>query len=277
VLPTVPKLVALLAEPTGLAPSFAMSRPILRPAALPAALSVHEAARDAAPSSSDDPRELLLRLLPVQRRIVHASEYVYRVGDPFRLLYFVHSGFFKIVSLSRDGREQLVGLNLRQDWLGLDGIAAGQYGCNAIAMDTGEVWAVPYDALLQACGEAPSLLAGLHAAMSREISREREAMMSLCTLPADARVADFLRNWADTLARHGLRSDQISLRMTRAEIGNFLGMTLETVSRALSRLARLQLIRFDERRRREIRIPDAGALTLFVENIGVGDGQPVRS
>ncbi|MFT3804775.1 MAG: Crp/Fnr family transcriptional regulator [Burkholderiaceae bacterium] len=228
------------------------------------------------PPTGDDIRDLLLRLLPVQRRIVHAGEPVYRAGDPFRLLYFVHSGFFKIVSLARDGREQLVGLNLRQDWLGLDGIATGRYGCDAIAMDTGEVWAVPYEALLRVCGQAPSLLTGLHAAMSREIGRERDAMMSLCTLPADARVADFLRNWADTLARHGLRSDQISLRMTRAEIGNFLGMTLETVSRALSRLARLQLIRFDERRRREIRIPDAGALTLFVENIGVADGQPLR-
>ena len=69
-------------------------------------------------------------------------------------------------------------------------------------------------------------------------------MLSLCTLPADARVADFLRYWADALAERGLRTDQITLRMTRAEIGNYLGMTLESVSRALSRLARGDVIRF---------------------------------
>ena len=80
--------------------------------------------------------------------------------------------------------------------------------------------------------------------MSREIARDRDSLMSVCTLPADARVADFLRYWAESLAERGLRTDQITLRMTRAEIGNYLGMTLETVSRALSRLARDKVIAF---------------------------------
>ena len=91
--------------------------------------------------------------------------------------------------------------------------------------------------------------------MSREIARDRDSLMSICTLPADARVADFLRYWAESLARRGLRTDQITLRMTRAEIGNYLGMTLETVSRALSRLARDELIRFAEKGRRDIQHP----------------------
>ena len=85
--------------------------------------------------------------------------------------------------------------------------------------------------------------------------------MSVCTLPADARVADFLRYWADSLARSGLRTDQITLRMTRAEIGNYLGMTLETVSRALSQLARDKVIGFAEKGRRDVHIPDVAALT----------------
>jgi CRP/FNR family transcriptional regulator len=89
--------------------------------------------------------------------------------------------------------------------------------------------------------------------------------MSVCSLPADARVAEFLRYWADSLARCGLRTDQIMLRMTRAEIGNYLGMTLETVSRALSRLARCNLIRFAEKGRREISIPDVDGLADFVQ------------
>jgi CRP/FNR family transcriptional regulator len=101
--------------------------------------------------------------------------------------------------------------------------------------------------------------------MSREIGRDRDSLMSVCTLPADARVAEFLRSWADALAKSGLRSDQITLRMTRAEIGNYLGMTLETVSRALSRLARDEVIEFAEKGRRDIRIPDVDALSEFVQ------------
>jgi CRP/FNR family transcriptional regulator len=201
----------------------------------------------------------------MQRRVVRAGDTVYRAGQPFDCLYVQNSGFFKIVNLSSDGREQVVALHFRGDWLGLDGIATGRYGCDAVAMDTGEVWAIRYDALIAACGRAPAVMGVLHEAMSREIGRERESMMSLASLPADARVADFLRCWADALSQRGLRCDQITLRMTRAEIGNYLGMTLETVSRALSRLARGDVIRFAEKGRRDIQIPEVGALTAFIQ------------
>ena len=209
--------------------------------------------------------ELLREVLPIQRRVVHAGDVLYQAGERFTTLHVLNSGMVKIVNLSPDGREQVVGLHFRGDWLGFDGIASGHYGCDAIAMDTGEVWSFRYDALLEACAAKPALLQVLHEAMSREIGRDRDSMMSLCTLPADARVADFLRNWAEALAERGLRTDQITLRMTRAEIGNYLGMTLETVSRALSRLARCGLIEFVEKGRRDIRIPQVEALAEFVQ------------
>jgi CRP/FNR family transcriptional regulator len=209
--------------------------------------------------------KLLGERLAPQRRMVHAGDLVYRAGERFGNLYILNSGFFKIVNLSPDGREQVVGFKFRGDWLGFDGIADGHYACDAVAMDTGEVWVVAYDAVLAACGRDFELLTTLHAAMSREIARDRDSLMSVCTLPADARVADFLRYWAESLARGGLRTDQITLRMTRAEIGNFLGMTLETVSRALSRLARDKVIVFAEKGRREVQIPDVGALASFVQ------------
>jgi len=159
-----------------------------------------------------------------------------------------------------------VGLKFRGDWLGFDGIASGHHACDTVAMDTGEVWSFRYDALLAACASQPALLKLLHEAMSREIARDRDSLMSVCSLPADARVADFLRYWADSLAKRGLRTDQITLRMTRAEIGNYLGMTLETVSRALSRLSRQGLIRFAEKGRREVQIPEVGALSGFIQD-----------
>ena len=207
---------------------------------------------------------LLSQRLSLRRRVVHAGEVVYGAGERFDTLYVLNSGFFKMVNLSADGREQVVSLKFRGDWLGFDGIATGAFGCDAVAMDTGEVWAFRYDELLAAGIACPALLAVLHGAMSREIGRDRDSLMSVCTLPADARVAEFLRHWADSLAKSGLRCDQITLRMSRAEIGNYLGMTLETVSRALSKLAREAVIGFAGKGRRDIRIPDVGALSSFV-------------
>jgi len=212
-----------------------------------------------------DTLHLLQERLAPRRRVVHAGDVLYGAGEGFAHLYILSAGFFKMINVSADGREQVVSIKFRGDWLGFDGIAGGTYTCDAVAMDTSEVWVVGYDDLLAACRDCPQLLTSLHAAMSRQIDHDRESMMSLCTLPADARVAEFLRRWADSLARGGLRSDQITLRMTRAEIGNYLGMTLETVSRALSKLARDKVICFAEKGRRDIRIPDVEALSTFVQ------------
>jgi len=96
-------------------------------------------------------------------------------------------------------------------------------------------------------------------------------------LPADARLADFLRHWAQALEVRDLRSDHITLRLTRAEIGNYLGMTLETVSRSFSRLVALALISFDDKGRRHFAIPDVAALSAFVESKAVTPSPiPVR-
>ncbi len=212
-----------------------------------------------------DTLALLREQLQPKRRVVHAGEAIYRSGEHFGNLYVLNSGLCKIVNQAADGREQLVGLSFRGDWLGFDGLANGFYNSDAIAMDTGEIWVVSYQALMDASNKCPAILHALHAAMSQAIARDRDALMSVCTLPAVARVADFLLNWAGSLAERGMRTDEITLRMTRAEIGNHLGMTLESVSRALSRLARDHVIGFSTQGRRDVQIPDVGALSDFVQ------------
>jgi len=238
----------------------ARPNPILPLRPLPAAVHKEDAGRRTA-----ERLRLLAEQLQPQRRMVHTGDVIYQAGERFGNLYILNSGFFKIVNLSADGREQVVGLKFRGDWLGFDGIAGGRYSCDAVAMDTGEIWVVSYEALLAACASHPILLQVLHAAMSREIAHDRDSLMSVCTLPADARVADFLRYWAETLAERGMRTDEITLRMTRAEIGNYLGMTLETVSRALSKLARDNVIAFAGKGRRDVHIADAATLSAFVQ------------
>ncbi len=224
-------------------------------------------ARQAAKRLSDM-LALVAERVPLQRRVVHAGETVYRCGDAFTHLHLLNTGCFKTINSAADGRAQVVGLQFRGDWLGFDGMAGGRHRCDAVALDTGEIWALRYDQLLAACAAHSPLMALLHAEMSRVISRDRDSLMALTTLSADARVAEFLRLMADALAERGLRTDQITLRMTRAEIGNYLGMTLESVSRALSRLARQHLIGFADGARREISIPDVDALAAFVGNDG---------
>ena len=87
---------------------------------------------------------LVEQLLPFVRRVVHAGDAIYEGGAPFGHLYLINSGQFKTVNFTADGRGQVVGLHFRGDWLGFDGIADGHYGCDAIALDTGEVWSVRY-------------------------------------------------------------------------------------------------------------------------------------
>ncbi|MEJ8850841.1 Crp/Fnr family transcriptional regulator [Variovorax rhizosphaerae] len=216
------------------------------------------------PHQIDELLQLVQASVPFQRRLVRADDVIFQAGQAFVNLYIANSGFYKLVNSSGEGREQVVGLHFKGDWMGLDGIAHGCYGCEAVALDTGEIWAVSYESLFHSAMKTPALLAAMHSAMSRELVRDHDAMLSLCTLPADARVAGFLRYWADALEQRGLRTDQVTLRMSRAEIGNYLGMTLETVSRALSRMARDEVIRFAEKGRREIHIPQVQALTSFI-------------
>jgi CRP/FNR family transcriptional regulator len=207
---------------------------------------------------------VLTQHVPVQRRIVHLGDILFRAGDAFRNVYLLRCGSCKLLGVGADGREQLVSLLFKGDWLGFEGIAEGRYACDAVAIDTGEIWSIRYDTLLQAGARSPAVLALLHAAMSREIGRERDATAAHFTLPADAKVANFLYHLGRRLQRSGLRADPITLRVTRAEIGTHLGLTLESVSRALTRLVRENVIRFGESSRRELHIARLPALQEFV-------------
>ncbi len=217
----------------------------------------------------EQPLSQALRLLNDEllttRRLVHAGDVLYRAGESCDELFVLSSGFVKLISLASDGREQVSGFKFRGDWLGFDGIATGRYQCEAVAMDTGEVRTVRYSSLISAAARRPAVLTSLLEAMSRQIMLDRESMMAICSMPADARVADFLRYWSESLEECGLRGDRITLRLSRAEIGGYLGMTLESVSRGLSRLAREKIICFESKGRNELRIPDAAALSNFVQ------------
>lgn len=209
---------------------------------------------------------LIEQHIAYSRRKVKAGDRVYLCGESFDTLFLVNSGLFKVVNLAPDGREQSAGLYFKGDWLGFDGIPSGRHGCSAVALDSGEVWTVRYEALLRTSVAVPSLMRVVMAAMSDQLARNRDAMLSIGTLTADARVADFLLQWAQSLAERGHRIDQINVKMTRADMGAHLGLTLESVSRALSKLSHCDLIQFKEKGRREISIPSLPALRAFIQD-----------
>lgn len=210
--------------------------------------------------------DLMERYITVGKRKIKTHDEIYTCGQPFDTLYLINSGLFKIVSLTSDGRERSADFFFDGDWLGFDGIPTGHHSCTAVALDIGEVWTVRYNTLMQVSAREPELLQGVLAAISGQLARNRDIALSIGTLSAEARVADFLLQWAQSLAERGRRTDQINIHMSRAEIGNFLGIRLESVSRSLSKLAQCGVIAFNEKGRRDISIPDLAALSNFVQN-----------
>ena len=169
------------------------------------------------------------------RRRIKRGDYLYRVGDSFDAIYAIRSGFFKTDVLLEDGREQVTGFQMGGELLGLDGISTEHHTCNAIALEDSEICAIPFARLESLSREIHTLQRHFHKVMSREIVRDHGVMMLLGTLRAEERLAAFLLNLSQRFTARGFSHTEFYLRMTREEIGSYLGLKLETVSRAFSR------------------------------------------
>jgi CRP/FNR family transcriptional regulator len=191
--------------------------------------------------------------LVLTRKRVHRGEHLFRAGDPFDSLYAIRSGCFKIYALTQSGRTQVTAFPMAGDLAGLDSIQSGTHAQNLVALEVGEVCVVSYARLQELIGLFPRLQHQTNRIMSREIVRERELMTLLGTLDGEAKVAEFLLSLASRLAARGYSSTEFNMRMSRAEIGSYLGLTLETVSRIVSKLQRLEVIRT---KGREVEIVD---------------------
>lgn len=207
--------------------------------------------------------EQLLGTWPLQRRCVHAKQHVFRAGQTRHALYLIHSGIFKTSVISEDGREKITGFRMRGDLLGLDSLDMPSHACDATALDTGEIWELPYAQLRD---RIPQFQERITALLAGEIRRDWNWMLVLGTLGADQRVITFLFDLASRLGRLGFSPNHLQLRMTRAELGNFLSLTLETVTRVLSRLQARGLIAVAGR---EIRLLDRNGLQTVLSESAV--------
>ena len=169
------------------------------------------------------------------RRRVKRGEYLYRAGAEFDAIFAIRSGFFKTDVLLEDGRDQVTGFQMAGELLGLDGISSERHTCNAIALEDSEICSIPFSQLESLSREIHTLQHHFHKVMSREIVRDHGVMMLLGTMRAEERLAAFLLNLSQRFTARGYSHADFFLRMTREEIGSYLGLKLETVSRAFSR------------------------------------------
>lgn len=201
--------------------------------------------------------------VPVLRRKLAAGQYLYRAGQPFAALFLVHAGFLKTSLTAEDGREQVTGFRMRGDMLGVESIGMKTHGCDVVALDTSEIWEMPYPAVLRACCAIPELQSQLAMALATEIRNDRSWMLALGTLNAEQRVAAFLIDIATRHAALGFSDRHFVLRMSRADIGSFLALKHETITRALTRLSAQGCISVQWR---EVRILDVASLHGVVGN-----------
>ena len=195
-----------------------------------------------------------------KRRIARGGS-LYREGDSFEYLYAVRSGAFKTVSVSRHGDEKVTGFHLAGELMGLDAISVGRHGFSAVALEDSEVCAMPFAALERLSLKVPVLQHQLFRAISGDISRDQGLMLLLGSMTAEQRLAAFLLSLSRRYQRLGFAAERFVLRMTREEIGNYLGLTLETVSRLFSRFQKEGLVAVHQR---EIELRNAARLREIV-------------
>lgn len=206
-----------------------------------------------------------------QHRCLKPGQHVYRMGQTFEALYVVNAGFFKTVMFDHEGNERVVAFPMKGDLLGSDGISLDSHGCEVVALTNCEVIVLPFKKLLALGHGCKELEHIIHRLVSRQAMGEHVNLVMLGGLRSDARVAHFLTTQAEHHAALRFSPQSFRLRMTRREIGSYLGLTLETVSRTLSNLDAAGIISVDQR---SINILKPEALRAM---LCASAGKPARS
>jgi CRP/FNR family transcriptional regulator len=200
--------------------------------------------------------------LATLRRKARQGEVLFRAGDKFESLFVVWTGFFKTVATTLQGRNQVAGFVMPGDLIGVEGIDDGRHAVEAVALRDSQVCVIPYVGFQTLARDAPSLLQRLLQLMSRKIVNDHRAMLHLGSMRADERIAAFVLDWSERMGARGHSGSLLVLPMGRAEIGSYLGLTPESVSRAFSNLQSAGLLKVSLR---QVRIVDVVGLRQVVD------------
>ncbi|MDB5840396.1 MAG: transcriptional regulator [Herminiimonas sp.] len=182
-----------------------------------------------------------------RRRRIAKDERLYQMGEPFTNLYAIRLGHFKTLQINASGGQQITGFQMAGELLGMDAISTDRHHCDAAALEDSEVCEIPFALLEELLSHIPTLLHHFHRIMSQEITREQSVMLLLGNMRAEQRFAVFLVNLSARYAARGYSSTSFQLRMSREDIGNYLGLTIESISRLLSRFKKQGWLKVDKR------------------------------
>ena len=173
----------------------------------------------------------------VQReRPIEKGERLFNSGQAFKSLFAVRTGSIKTLIPTNDGEEQVIGFHMPGELLGFDALSRDIHTCTAVALETSSVCELPYKQLHDLCLKIPALSEHFMALMSNEIAEEHEMMLMLGKKSAEVKVASLLLNLSSRFHARGFSANQFNLSMSRHDIGNYLGLAVETVSRLLTHL-----------------------------------------
>jgi CRP/FNR family transcriptional regulator len=211
--------------------------------------------------SQDELQQVDERMVAVRYKVARGDK-LFQSGDRFDAVYAVWTGFFKTCVASRDGREQVTGFQMGGELIGLDGIGTRVHEVDAVALEDSQVCVIPYEDFESMAQGIPSLQQQFHRSMSREIVRNHGVMLLLGSMHAEERLAAFLLNLTHRLHARGFSASSIVLRMSREEIGSYLGLKLETVSRTFSKFQASGLLSV---RHRQIQVTDPVGLQQLID------------
>lgn len=197
-----------------------------------------------------------LSIVVTNNAVLQKGEYIYRQGDAFKSLVAIKSGSAKLVSSDSEGNQHLINVLLPGELIGFDGLYQDIYSCSVIALETTNYCALPADKFTELYTKIPNAARELFK-HSSEIINEYQNRIVTNTYSAEAKIALFLINLSDRLKKRGLSPLEFDILLTRQEIGEHLGLTLETVSRMLKQFQDMELIIVQ---RKQIQIKNLQAL-----------------
>jgi len=189
------------------------------------------------------------------------GDHLYRQSDPFKSVYAVRSGSFKSYVLNDSGQGRVTGFFLPGEIIGMDGIASKHYANSIQSLEHSSICEIPFSQLEKLSHQLPNLQHHFFAIMGNEIAKDQQIHTLLCSYTAEERTASFLLGLSARYARVSLSPVRFLLPMTRGDIGEYLGLTVETVSRIFTSLQRKELIKVSNR---EVEIVDLEGLRALI-------------
>lgn len=186
---------------------------------------------------------------------IRKGQTLYRQGDGLTSVYAIRSGMMKLHTSTEDGRVHVTGFHMQGDLIGLDSLDERRYASDATALEDTDVCVIPVENLAMLAARTPSLQNQLLRMTSREVRKDHTMMLTLGSMNAEERLATFLIDLSERLSARGYSGSEFYLRMTREDIGNHLGIKLETVSRLLKKMVDQELIEVRHRHVKLLSLP----------------------